>query len=334
MKPLTAGLWALLLLFAALTAEATETTLRITLQLPLKSHIGQNLLLFKTEVERSSQGEIAIEIYDSAQLYKDNEVPQAVGSGAIEMGVASLTRFAGEIPAVDIFDVPFMFNTEALVRAVTAQNSPIRGPIDVAILATGSRVLWWQAYGNAILLSKGSPLKNPADMQGKKVRVFGKTLGRFVEAVGGIPELISGSDQYEAYKNGTVDIGMTGVSSIESRALWQVMDWITATNHADIEFVVLINEPFWQALPDKHKKIIVQAATKADAAVRDAIYQIEAQAYAFAVEQGMSTYTLTPEEIKAWKAVAQPIVDEYLADAGKLGRQIYDAVLKLQEETR
>ena len=33
---------------------AAETTLRITLQLPLKAHLGQNLLLFKQEVETAS----------------------------------------------------------------------------------------------------------------------------------------------------------------------------------------------------------------------------------------------------------------------------------------
>merc|ERR1712146_444858 len=77
-----------------------ETTMRISLQLPLKSHLGQNLLLFKKEVESRSNGDIKVEIYDSAQLYKDKEVPAAVGSGSIESGVASLTRYVGDIPAV------------------------------------------------------------------------------------------------------------------------------------------------------------------------------------------------------------------------------------------
>ena len=43
---------------------------------------------FKKELEARS--DITVEIYDSAQLYKDKEVPQAVGSGAIEAGVASI----------------------------------------------------------------------------------------------------------------------------------------------------------------------------------------------------------------------------------------------------
>ena len=81
---------------ASAVSWTADTTLRISLQLPLKSHLGQNLVLFKEEVETAAEGKVEVQIYDSAQLYKDKEVPQAVGSGAIEMGVASLTRFAGE----------------------------------------------------------------------------------------------------------------------------------------------------------------------------------------------------------------------------------------------
>jgi C4-dicarboxylate-binding protein DctP len=222
MKPFTWALGAAMALgMTAGSSIAADTTLRISLQLPLTSHLGQNLTLFKEEVEKNSNGDIAVEIYDSAQLYKDKEVPAAVGSGAIEMGVASLTRYVGDIPAVDIFYQPFLFDTEDKVRAAVAPGSPVRGPLDEAIKDTGSTVLWWQAYGGAIMLSQDGPIKTPEDMKGKKVRVFGKTLGDFVTAAGGAPTLISGSEQYLAYQRGTVDIGMTGVSGVKSRKLWK-----------------------------------------------------------------------------------------------------------------
>ena len=113
------------------TASFAETKMRITLQLPLKAHLGQNLLVFKKEVEKRS--DIKVEIYDSAQLYKDKEVPQAVGSGAIEAGVASITRFAGTNPEVDVFYLPFLFDSEKKVRKATAQGSKIRSILDPAI---------------------------------------------------------------------------------------------------------------------------------------------------------------------------------------------------------
>ena len=311
------------------SSYAADTTLRISLQLPLKSHLGQNLLLFKEEVEKNSDNAIVVEIYDSAQLYKDKEVPQAVGSGAIEMGVASLTRFVGDIPAVDIFYQPFLLNSEDKVRAATAKGSSVRGPIDEAIMDTGSRVLWWQAYGGAIMLSKGTPLKTPEDIKDKKVRVFGKTLGDFVETIGGAPTLISGSEQYLAYQRGTVDIGMTGVSGVKSRSLWEVMDTLTVTNHADIEFIVIVNEDFWQSLPDEHKAIIEAAADKADVAVRDAVADIEATAYAAAEENGMAIYRPTDAELEAWRSASAPVIDNYKASAGELGVKLLEAVENL-----
>lgn len=326
------SLVALGLALALVAAPAgAETTLRITLQLPLKSHLGQNLLLFKEEVERESKGDIKVEIYDSAQLYKDKEVPQAVASGAIEMGTASLTRFAGTIPAVDIFYVPFMFNTEDMVRKATAPDSPVRGPLDRAILDTGARVLWWQAYGGAIMLGKGdAPIRTPGDIKGKKVRVFGKTLGKFIEALGGGPTLISGSEQYLAYQRGTVDAGMTGVSGVKSRKLYQVMDSITVTNHADIEFVVLVNETFWQGLTDAQRDLIQAAARKAETTVRDEMARIEAAAYKVAEENGMKIVTLSEEEVEAWRAATKPVLDSYLAESGALGAKVAKAADSLR----
>jgi len=326
MKRLLGGL-ALTVFLAgqSMVAQAADLTVRISLQLPLKSHLGQNLVLFKDQVEAKSNGSISVEIYDSAQLYKDKEVPAAVGSGAIEMGVASLTRYVGDIPAVDVFYMPFLLNSEDKVRKATAPGSPVRGPIDEAIKGTGSTVLWWQAYGGAIMLSNDGPVKTPADMVGKKVRVFGKTLGDFVTAMGGAPTLISGSEQYLAYQRGTVDIGMTGVSGVKSRKLWEVMDTITVTNHADIEFVVVANTDWWNGLTDQQRTIISDAARNADMDVRDRVSQIEADAYAAAKENGMTVYTPTDAEIAEWKAKSQPVYDAYKTKAGALGEQILNA---------
>ena len=312
-------------MFAASTATAADVTLRISLQLPLKSHLGQNLVLFKDEVESASNGEIAVEIYDSAQLFKDKEVPEAVGSGAIEMGVASLTRYVGDIPAVDVFYMPFLLNSEEKIRKAVAPGSAVRAPLDEAILETGARVLWWQAYGTVVLLSNGGPIATPDDMKDKKARVFGKTLGTWVETVGGAPTLISGSEQFLAYQRGTVDIGMTGVSGVQSRKLWEVMDHVTKTNHADIEFIVVVNEDFWQGLTDAQREMITAAAQKAELDVRNRVSEIEATAYAEAEQNGMTVYQPTDAEIEMWRKASAPVIEKWLASSGDLGQSVYEA---------
>ena len=315
---------ALGLTLVAGSAQAADK-MRISLQLPLKSHLGQNLLVFEKEVEARTNGAIDVEIYDSAQLYKDKEVPAAVGSGAIEAGVASLTRYVGDAPVVDVFYMPFLLNSEAKVRAAVSEGSVVRTTIEKEVAKTGGQILYWQAYGGAVLLSKGGPIRTPADMKGKKARVFGKTLGDFVTAAGGAPTLISGSEQYLAYQRGTVDIGMTGVSGVKSRKLWEVMDTITVTNHADIEFVVVVNTDWWNGLSSEIQGHIRAAASVAQESVRDAMTQIESDAYAAAKANGMTVVELTDQELEAWKAVSQPVYDSYLQANGDLGKTILDA---------
>ncbi|QBF29837.1 TRAP transporter substrate-binding protein DctP [Thalassococcus sp. S3] len=312
--------------FALSTGAFAQEKMRISLQLPLTSHLGENLTLFEQEVESRTGGAIDVEIYDSATLYKDKEVPAAVGSGAIEAGVASLTRYVGDAPVVDIFYMPFLFNTEEKVRAAVAEGSTVRDTLEAEIAKTGGEVLYWQAYGGAILLSQDEPIRTPADLEGKKVRVFGKTLGDFVSAAGGAPTLISGSEQYLAYQRGTVDVGMTGVSGVKSRKLWEVMDTITRTNHANIEFVVVVNSDWWAGLSPEIQGQIREAAAVAQEDVRDRMASIEEAAYQAAMDNGMTVVDLTDEELAAWQAVAQPVYDAYLAAAGEPGATVLNAM--------
>jgi C4-dicarboxylate-binding protein DctP len=163
------------------------------------------------------------------------------------------------------------------------------------------------------------------------VRVFGKTLGEFVTATGGVPVLTSGSEQYIAYQRGTVDAGMTGVSGVKSRKLWQVMDTITVTNHADVEFLVLINEDFWQGLPADQQEIITTAARKVEADLRDKMSKIEADAFEAAKAEGMGVYVPTEAEMAAWREASAPVIEQYKAAAGELGAKLMMEAEKLRQ---
>ncbi len=329
MKKFLLGTVTALALMGASLSVAAQTTLRVTLQLPLKHHLGQNIVEFKKEVEEKSGGDLKIEIFPSAQLYKDKEVPQAVSSGAVEMGIASLTRFAGTVPAVDIFYVPFMFDSPSKVKAATAPGSEIRKGLDGAILKTGARILWWQAFGSAIVLSKNPAIKTPADMKGKKVRVFGKTIGDTVTALGGAPTLMSGSKQFLAYQRGTVDSGMTGITAVKSRKLYEVMDNLTLTRHADIEFVVVINDKVWQGLSDKNKAIISTAAARVEKELRNKMSSIEAAALED-ISDKINVIELTREERAEWIAATKPVVDAYIKRSGDVGAAMVKAAGELK----
>ena len=318
---------------AALSAPVAvaETKIRITSQLPSKNVIPKNLYRFEEIVEKESGGDIQIEVFDSAQLYKDKEVPKAVSSGAIEMGSAALTRFVGTTPVVDLFFTPFVFKDFDAVVAATQPGHPIRETIEAEVLKTGARILWWQPFGMAVMLSKGEAIDTPEKMKGKKVRTFGKAPGEFVKALGGVPTLLSGSEQFLAYQRGTVDAGMTGVTAVKSRKLNEVMDYMILTNHAVPEFVVVVNEDFWQGLTDKQRDILQKAARQVETEMNEEYAKTEAEVIEWIKsDTKMKVVDLDDAQRGAFQKASASVVDDFIKSAGPQGAQLVEEARKLQ----
>ena len=75
------------------------------------------------------------------------------------------------------------------------------------------------------------------------------------------------------------------------------MDTITVTNHADIEFVVVVNTKWWNGLSKATQGHIRAAAKVAQESVRDAMTQIEADAYAAAKANGMKVVSFQTKSL-------------------------------------
>ncbi|MFW8565867.1 TRAP transporter substrate-binding protein DctP [Orrella sp. 11846] len=313
------------------TQALAERTVRVSIQLPIKHPLGQNITYFKEEVERLSKGEMKLEIYDAAQLYKGSEIPQAVASGAVDMGLVLIDEYAGTMPAVGLFSVAFLFPTYEVLAKAAGPESPVRQTIDEMIRKTGTRVLWWQDYGPIQLVSK-KPVTMPEDVKGQKVRVLGKPSGDFVEALGGIPVKIGGSEQFIAYQRGTVDIGMTGTTAIESRKLFEVMNYVTITNHAQTEFLMVINDKLYDSMSDQEKAWMNEAALAAELKIRGETKKENLDSEEFIKDKtDMKVINLTPEQIKAWQTAAKPAIDEFIKTAGPEGKKLVDEVYKLYD---
>lgn len=325
----------LVMLLSSISLNSLAVTeLRLASQLPDKHALGENLHLFAQEVDRLSQGQIKIKIYPASQLYSDKEMPKAIAVGAVDMGIVSLTQFAGTIPAVDLFYLPFLFDNQEAVLAAIAPNSPVRQPLDEAMRQTGARVMWWQPYGSTVIMSHHE-VRTPKDLAGKKVRVFGKTVGEFITAVGAGPTLLSGAEQYLAYQRGTVDAGLSGILAIKSRKLYQLMPSITLTRHADVEFVSLINEKRWQSLTSEQQQIISQAAVNAENQLRHDIPRLEREAEEYVAQQpNTRVIELTEQERDSWRIASAPVRHAFLQHTGALGEQLLAAVDQVNQQIR
>jgi C4-dicarboxylate-binding protein DctP len=335
MRPILSRMAAVVAIAAVIccAAEAGGRQIRVALQHPQSSHLYENLDYFKQLVEKGTNGALKIVIAHSGQLINEQDAPEAVATGRCEMASVAVNQYAGVIPAADLFVQPFMFAHPPVLAAATQPGSPVRAPIDQAILEhVAARVLWWQSSGTTVMVSK-TPLTTPAAIAGKKVRVSTESEGEFVRLCGGIPRVIPAAAQFDAYDSDELIAGSTTIAAVPVRRFWEVTKFVTFTRHRTSEFVVTINERLWQSLSTEQRRVLEEAAREAEIRLRERMRAIEREAYALAEKNGMRMVELTKaREQDQWKFCAAPMVEAYLDRAGELGARVMSGYRKLLVE--
>ena len=318
-----------------LEVEAQQPVkLRATIQVALTERLwGVALGRFKEEIEKRSEKTLSLEVFDKGKLYIDDAVVDAVASGAIEMGVAGLYQLAKKVPAIDMMEQPFLFNFDALIRAVVNPDSEVRTIIDTAVLENlGIRILWWQSLGNQIIVSKGRNLTEPGQIKGQRIRVYGETTAQLARSCGGTPFILSAFKMHDALRDKELDMVMCSIPAVPNRELWKVADTITRTWHAPVEYVAMINEKVWQSLSPSHQTLIREVARKVEREVRDRLTEIEAEYYQFALGKGMKVYDLTPDQVADWRACSAEVLDEFMSNHPEMARRLLAAYGRLRTE--
>jgi C4-dicarboxylate-binding protein DctP len=324
-------------LLAALAIEpahAEPLKLRLTLQFPITDPFqGKSVADFKMAVERETKNAITIEVLDKGQLDIDYQALDAVKSGVVEMGVAGLNQVTKVIPASRIMEQPFLFNFEALVRAATSPDSEMRQLIDDALLKSmGVRVLWWQTIGPQAFYTKDGDVRNPERLEGLKTQVDSDTMASLVTYCGGVPLDVPVSKIHDALKDGTLDGVMIGIAAAKTLGLWEVTHAITRTEHATIEFVVLINENNWRQLSEEQQRIVINEARTVERRARERAALLEIAGYEFAKSKGMRIYELPQTDVAEWRACSTEVLTNYLEQTGELTSKLMAAYAKLRQQ--
>jgi C4-dicarboxylate-binding protein DctP len=316
-------------------AHASAKQLRAVLALPAESWLYQGLQRFKKNVEKNSNHEIEVKLIASSPVYQGKEIRSAVSSGDIEIGALLLSDYSADVPAANIFTQPFMFFSDPMMRAATASNSPVRAPLDRAILqSNGARVLWWQSAGATVLISRVDSALTPADMAGKTVQVTLPALAEMVQLCGATPvEVRAGELESDVSRVAKTDMSIVPIASVVDRKLWTVMKTLTVTNYIAQEIVIVINERAWTSLTDDQKRVVQDAAAQTERYMYDDIRQDERENIELAAKNGMKVAEVTAPQVALWKGCAAPMLESFGQQSGDLGQKVMNGYRRILIDT-
>ena len=307
-------------------ADGGKVTLKMATALPASHPLVKAMDTLKAKTAEKSNGTVEIAIYPAGQLYNDKNMNDAVMSGGIDMGLNTVGRWASIVPAVDIFDVPFLFPSyEKIDHAI---DNGLGDKLGAELQKKGVRPLIWADYGFVQFANNLHPVKSPADFAGLKMRGYSKYSAETIKALGASSVTMGASEVYMGIQRGTIDGQSSGTTAMRDRKMYEVHKYLTITNHASPEFIVAINEKSYNKLNDEQKKALNEAAVEVRDAIRANAKKEDLQALEDLKAKGMEVYVVPESDLEEWRKATAPVWDIFVKENGKLGQELIDICTK------
>jgi len=278
---------------------------------------GKAAEMFAKKAAELTGGKVKVEVYANSTLYKDKEEMEALQLGAVQMLAPSLAKFGPlGVKEFEVFDLPFIFNGYDDLHKVTT------GAVGKQLLAKlepkGIRGLafWDNGFKS---FSANSPIKTPADLKGKKMRIqSSKVLEEQMRSVGSMPQVMAFSEVYQALQTGVVDGTENPISNLYTQKMHEVQKHLTLTDHGYLGYAVIVNKKFWDGLPADIRKQLDDAMEQSTRYANQ-IAKVENDSSLEAVKKSGKTtvYVPTKEERLAFKKAMVPVHQKMESRVGK-----------------
>jgi len=302
------------------------TTIRLAYNLPQDHHISIGIEKFAKDITEKSDGKVDVQVYPAGQLLSDKDMNQSLLSGGVEMGVNSSTLWASTVPAMGIFDVPYVFNDYSAVGE--AVNGEFGDKLRGAMEEKGAKVLIFADYGYVQFANNKRPLKSPSDFKGLKIRSIGDIPSELIKAYGASPVFMGGGEVYMALQRDTVDGATSGTTAMLQRKYDEVTKYLTINNYAYLEFLLAVNKDYWDGLPEETQKLIEETAEETEVWIREQAEIEDSKSAKELEEKGMEVYVVLEEDLPEWIEAAAPVRGAFTKNSGDLGKELLEMVDK------
>jgi C4-dicarboxylate-binding protein DctP len=166
--------------------SAAPVTMRFSCSMPAHNFMTKQVIEWAKLVEQNSGGELKVQIFDSAQLYKDPDLPKAIMTGAVDGGLMG-SPFVGTtlVSSLRVFQMPFLFHT--VDEMIKVYNSKVGAAWKAEAEKKGVKIMGLVVHPSPEdqLIATIKPVKVPADIKGMAIRVVGPDDAAVIKKWGG-----------------------------------------------------------------------------------------------------------------------------------------------------
>jgi tripartite ATP-independent transporter DctP family solute receptor len=227
--------------------------------------LHKNLTAMWEAVAAETNGRVETTVYP-----ENNKLPGG-DPDALKMLIAGEIQFftlmggiiGTVVPVAEAQQLPFAFKSAA--EAHKAIDGPLGRYIGEEMAAKGLHLFPVAGFDNGMrqVASIPRPITTPSDFVGMKIRVPpGKMMLDTFGAFGAQPVTTPANQIYDALKTGRVDAQENPLAILQGFKLYELVKYVSLTNHMWSGFNAMAHPATWKALPDDIKGVIERNVTK------------------------------------------------------------------------
>lgn len=264
---------------------------------------------WKTEVEKRTNGQVAINTFPGGTLLGAKDMMDGVIAGQADIGCLCMAYQPGRFIVTNATSLPLGIPDARTGSLVLFDLYHKHQPKSFAKV----KVLTLFATAPANIMSR-KPVRTLEDIKGLDLRASGGA-AQILEAWGANQVGMPMSAAPEALQKGVVQGLFSSLEVMKDLKFAEICKYVTLTDTVIYPFAVVMNLDRWNALPDPVKKIMDDLAreqsewtgTYMDNHVREAMEWSK-------TNHNVEFIELTPEQKGRWDHKLQPITEKWISD--------------------
>ena len=283
--------------------------------------------MFAAELETRTNGMLIGQVYPNSSLMKTVAQFSALRKGALDLSLYPISYAGGEFAELNIGLMPGLVSS---YKQGAAWKGSEVGRKFSAFLAEKSIVMvsWiWQAGGVA---SRSTPIVNPQDAKGLKVRGGSREMDMVLQAAGATTLSTPSNELYAAMQTGACDAAITSSTSLISFRLEEVAKSLTTGRGKSywfmLEPLVMSKKVFDALSKDQQETVMALGRELEEFGTREAMADDQKVADVY-TKKGAKVSDLDEATVEKWRAIARETAWKDYASKSPLSAEL----LKLAE---
>ncbi len=248
--------------FSTLVSAATE--IKVAFNQSDKHPQYLALQDFGSKLSAQTDGRYKLTVYPNELLGDQRAALELVQNGAIQMAVVANPLVENYDKTFSVIGLPYVYTGPKHQEKVFTS-----GILDKLFASTnkfGFEVLTAYTAGARSMYTKDAPVKNMADMKGKKIRVMqSDTMIKMLSCMGGTGVPMSQGEVYTAIQQGVLDGAENNEITYADLKQYEVAPYFSATRHLMVPDLVVASSYFLSKMSTQDratfKKLIKQSTT-------------------------------------------------------------------------